>query len=399
MGQIDAGTGVNEFLWRYGWEMYKAFAVDDEPSVIEGLKIMIPWSELDFELCGTASDADDALARIEEQRPHLLISDIRMPHLSGLELINEARKLDFDLEFILLSGYSDFSYIQQAMRNQVFDYLLKPLDSDEMISVLRKIKAKLDNVFLTEYGFTQEDIDAFKTGRGLLRLDSGADHDGESDEKAQWRHFGNDLDEELTKTLKLMDISDAMRLIEELFDFFARKNVSVQEVRIIMNSCIYHILRIAYERNIKLNAAQLLEKREVMDIADMKKHLTDIISRIITLMLEDRRKNSRSYLYEIKEYIEEHFNKELSVSQLARMKFLEAGYLGEAFIKQFGCSINEYQHRLRIKKAIELMKTTNMKLSDISSAVGYNNYNNFFSHFEKITHKKPTQYETETIRE
>jgi two-component system response regulator YesN len=379
--------------------MYKAFAVDDEPSVIEGIRIMIPWSELDFELCGTASDAADALARIEEQRPHLLISDIRMPHLSGLELVNEARKLDFDLEFILLSGYSDFSYIQQAIKNQVFDYLLKPLDRDEMISVLRKIKAKLDNVFLTEYGFTQEDIDAFKAGRSLLNRDIGGVNAGVPDENDHSRHFEYDFDEELTKTLKLMDLSDARKLIEELFDFFAHKKVSLQEVRIIVNSCIYHILRIAFERNIRLNSSLLSEKGGALDIADMKKHLTDIISRVISLMLVDRRKNSRSYLYEVKEHIEEHFNKELSVSKLARMKFLEAGYLGEAFIKQFGCSINEYQHRLRIKKAIELMKTTNMKLSDISSAVGYNNYNNFFSHFEKITHKKPTQFETGTTRE
>ncbi len=379
--------------------MYKAFAVDDEPSVIEGIKIMIPWQELDFELCGTASDAADALARVEEQRPHLVISDIRMPHLSGLELINEVRKLDFDLEFIILSGHSDFSYIQQAMKNQVFDYLLKPLDRDEMISVLRKVKAKLDNVFLAEYGFTQEDIDAFKAGRSLLERDRSGANSGDQDENAQWRTFVNDFDEELTKTIKLMDIADARKLIEELFDFFVQNKVCLPEVRIIVNSCIYHMLRIAFERNIKLNSVLLYEKGGALELGDMKKHLTDIISRIVSLMLEDRRKNSRSYLYEVKEYIEENFNKELSVSRLARMKFLEAGYLGEAFIKQFGCSINEYQHRLRIKKAIELMKTTSMKLSDISSAVGYNNYNNFFSHFEKITHQKPTQYDTQTIRE
>ena len=376
--------------------MYKAFAVDDEPSVIEGIKIMIPWSELDFELCGTASDAADALASIQEQRPHLLISDIRMPHLSGLELVNEARKLDFDLEFILLTGYSDFSYIQQAMRNQVFDYLLKPLDRDEMISVLHKVKVKLDNTFLTEYGFSQEEIDAFKTRRSLLSRDGSASNEAGADEKTQWRNFEKDFDEELTKTLKLMDLSGAVKLIDELFDFFAHNKVCLQEVRIIINSCIYHILRIAFERNIRLNSALVFEKGEALDIGDMKKHLTNITSRIIGLMLEDRRKNSRSYLYEVKEYIEEHFNKELSVSRLAKMKYLEAGYLGEAFIKQFGCSINEYQHRLRIKKAIDLMKTTNMKLNDISSIVGYNNYNNFFSHFEKITHKKPTQYDTKT---
>lgn len=379
--------------------MYRAFAVDDEPSVIEGIKIMIPWNELDFELCGTASNAADALARIEELRPHLLISDIRMPHLSGLELVSEARKLGFDLEFILLSGYSDFSYIQQAMKSQVFDYLLKPLDRDEMTSVLRKVKAKLDNVFLTEYGFTQEDIDEFKNGRRLLDMSGSAESFGGSDEDGQWKRFVNNFDEELTKTLKLMDLSDAGKLIEALFGYFSHKNAHLQEMRIIINSCIYHILRIAFERNIRLNSELLSEEGEALDAAAMKKHLTGIISRVINLMLEDRRRTSRSYLYEVKEYIEEHFKDELSVSQLAKMKFLEAGYLGEAFIRQFGCSISEYQHRLRIKRAIELMETTNMRLSEISSAVGYNNYNNFFSHFEKITHKKPTQYGTGMTRE
>ena len=285
------------------------------------------------------------------------------------------------------------------MKNQVFDYLLKPLDRDEMISVLRKVKAKLDNVFLAEYGFTKEDIDDFKAGRRLLDLDGNGANAGDPFENALWRPFINDFDEELTKTLKLMDISDARKLIEELFDFFVHNMVSLPEVSIIVNSCIYHILRIAFERNIRLNSVLLFEKGGALELGEMKMHLTDITSRVIDLMLEDRRKNSRGYLYEVKQHIEENFNKELSVSQLARMKFLEAGYLGEAFIKQFGCSINEYQHRLRIKKAIELMKTTSMKLSDISSAVGYNNYNNFFSHFEKITHKKPTQYDTKTIRE
>ena len=116
--------------------MYKVFVVDDEPSVIEGLKIMVPWNELGYELCGEASNAQQALARIKELRPHLLISDIRMPQQSGLVLINDARRLDFDMEVIILSGYSDFSYVQEAMRNQVFDYLLKPLDREELIRVL-----------------------------------------------------------------------------------------------------------------------------------------------------------------------------------------------------------------------------------------------------------------------
>ncbi|WP_252891373.1 response regulator [Thermoclostridium stercorarium] len=72
--------------------MYKALIVDDEPSVIEGLRIMIPWETVGFEICADARNAQDALLKAEEYRPHLVITDIRMPFKSGLELISEIKK-------------------------------------------------------------------------------------------------------------------------------------------------------------------------------------------------------------------------------------------------------------------------------------------------------------------
>lgn len=379
--------------------MYKVFVVDDEPSVLEGMKIMIPWEKLDFELCGAASNAQETLVKIEELRPHLLITDIRMPHKSGLELIKEVRKLNIDMEFVILSGYSEFSYAQEAMRHQVFHYLLKPLDEEEMISVLEKIKHKLDSIFLTEYGFTQKEIEALKINRNTLPQETNHNASNARDTQDRWKFIRNDFDEELTKALKLMSQRDAKKLIDELFSSLKSKAVSLAEARVLVNSCIYRILRIAYERNIQMHIILPRERSEELSLDELKKHVTSILSKTISLMLEDRRKNSRSYLYRVKTYIDHHFIDDLSVSSLAEMEFLEAGYLGEAFIKQFGCSINEYQHQLRIKKAIELIQTTDMKLSDISSAVGYNNYNNFFSHFEKITNMKPAQYYAESSRD
>ncbi len=373
--------------------MYKVFVVDDEPSVIEGLKIMIPWKEMDFDLCGEASNAQEAIAKIEELRPHLLISDIRMPHKSGLALINDVRKLNFDMEFIMLSGYSDFSYAQEAMRNQVFDYLLKPLDREEIISVLQKVSKKLDDRFLAKYGFTREDIEAVKAGLSPTAVKyEPLDGKGLPD-CGECHSFKTDFDEEFTKAVKLMDFADAKKLIDEMFDYIRSDGISQAEVRIMINSCIYHILHAAYERNISLTNVLPVEKSEQWSCDEAFESILGILLETIDKMKEDRRRISHGYLYDVKEYIEAHYNEELSVSQLAEMNYAEAGYLGEAFIKHFGCSINEYQHRLRIKKAIELIKSTNMKLSEISNAVGYNNYNNFFSRFEKITHKKPTEFD------
>lgn len=371
--------------------MFRVFVVDDEPSVLEGLKFMIPWNELDFELCGESTNGQDALSQIEELRPHLIITDIRMPLKNGLELIREVRKLDTVTEFVILSGYSEFAYAQEAMRHQVFHYLLKPLDKAEIISILLKIKNKLETVFYTGYGFSQADIETYKTNRSQSARDTGNEA-AKEENGGVWKCVRDSFDEELTTAIKLMNYQDAKKLIDELFDLFKSRDISLTDACVMVNSCIYYILRIALERNIKLNAILPPEKSEECDFDGLKIYITDMLSQTIDLMLEDRRKNSRSYLYDAKTYIDANFEKELSVAFLAERVYMEVGYLGDAFSKQFGCSINEYQHRLRIEKAIELIRATDMKLSDISAAVGYNNYNNFFSHFGRITHKRPTQY-------
>lgn len=371
--------------------MYKAFIVDDEPSVLEGLKVMIPWSELDLELCGESSNVQDALLQIKVLRPHLIITDIRMPQKNGLELINEVRKLDITVEFIILSGYSEFAYAQEAMRNQVSYYLLKPIDRDEIISVLLKIKDKLDSAFLTSYGFSQSDIEEIKERIQSVHNSNNGITKGEI-KGALLKPFNDNFDEELTSALRLMNCRDAEKLIDELFNFLKSRDISPAHARIIINSCIYHILHIAFERNIKLNTILPPERNGKWDLDELKSYITDILFKTINLMLEDRRKNSRSHLHEVKEYIEKNFNKKISVSFLSKLVFLEAGYLGDAFRNQFGLSISEYQHRLRIEKAAEMIRATSMKLNDISAAVGYNNYNNFFLHFERITGKKPTEY-------
>lgn len=377
--------------------MYKAFIVDDEPSVLEGMKIMIPWDQYDFVLCGEASDAKDALQKIIQLRPHLVITDIRMPSQNGLEMISEIRKLDIDLEFVILSGYADFSYAKEAMRCQVDHYMLKPLDIDEVGYVLEKVKKKLDETFLRRYGFTQEDIAAFRSGQSkMMQSDISESNSDEQRRGIISSMIRDSFDEELSTAVKLMNYEEAEELIDELFDFFNADKTPLTDVHFIINSLIYHILHTAFERNISLNEDLLYNDDKELSIDDLKGKILRILSVIISSMLNERRKNSRSHLYNVKEYIERYFDKELSVTSLAEMEFLEAGYLGEAFSKQFGCSINEYQHRLRIQKAIELMKSSEMALNEISSYVGYKNYNNFFSHFERITNKKPTQYKDQT---
>jgi len=368
--------------------MYKALIVDDEPSVLEGLRIMIPWNSMGFEICAETQNAQDALIKVKEFRPHLLVTDIRMPFKSGLELINEVRKMDLAVEFVILSGYSEFAYAREAIRQGVSYYLLKPLDNEEIISVLKNIKTKLDNTFLAEYGFTQQEIENFRKSR---ILHENINVPGES-KKDAWQFTWENFDEELNHALQLMNYQSARKVIDKLFSFIESRDVSLHEARIIVSSCIYQILRFAFENNIKLNIILPDEMQEELSLDELKNLITGILSKAISLLLENRRMNSKGYLFRVKSYIDDNYSKDLKVSSLAKMEFMEAGYLGETFARQFGLSINEYINQVRINKAMELIRTTDMKLNDISYAVGYKNYNNFFSHFKKITNTKPTQF-------
>ncbi|MGZ7441247.1 response regulator [Paenibacillus sp. TH7-28] len=120
--------------------MFKVLLVDDEIFVRKGLQKLIPWEDLNYTLVGEADNGDKALYMIEHLQPDLVITDIRMPILDGLDLIRSVKEdADSDLFFIVISGYHDFSYAQQALRYGVHDYILKPVDDEEMTATLRKL--------------------------------------------------------------------------------------------------------------------------------------------------------------------------------------------------------------------------------------------------------------------
>lgn len=120
--------------------MFKVLLVDDEVFVRKGLQKLIPWEDLNYTIVGEAQDGKEALRMIKHLQPDLVITDIRMPALDGLDLIRSVKEdADSDLFFIVISGYHDFGYAQQALRYGVHDYILKPVDDEEMTATLRKL--------------------------------------------------------------------------------------------------------------------------------------------------------------------------------------------------------------------------------------------------------------------
>ncbi|MFS0869855.1 helix-turn-helix domain-containing protein [Paenibacillus xylanilyticus] len=117
--------------------------VDDEVIIRTGLASVIAWNELGIELLAPAASAEEALTRMAEERPHILMTDIRMTGKTGLELADEGLQLLPELEVIILSGYDDFAYAQQAIRQGVTDYLLKTSKPEEIIKTVLQAKQRI----------------------------------------------------------------------------------------------------------------------------------------------------------------------------------------------------------------------------------------------------------------
>ena len=123
--------------------MIKVILIDDEQSVLTGLRYLIDWNEQGFELAGTFQDPREAIRNMELLRPELVITDIEMPELSGLDLIATVRELLPDSIFAILSAYDDFKYAQKAVQLGVFRYLLKPLSAENLLELLQDVKKRL----------------------------------------------------------------------------------------------------------------------------------------------------------------------------------------------------------------------------------------------------------------
>jgi two-component system, response regulator YesN len=120
--------------------MQKVFLVEDEIVMREGIKNNIQWEQEGFEFVGEASDGELAYPMILNEKPDILITDIKMPFMDGLELSRMVKKEFPNIKIIILSGYNEFDYAKQAIHIGVTDYLLKPISSAKLMEAVKKVR-------------------------------------------------------------------------------------------------------------------------------------------------------------------------------------------------------------------------------------------------------------------
>ena len=125
--------------------MYRRVIADDEDLILQGLRNVVDWTSVGFEVVGCHENGEQVLSHLAEDRPDAILADIKMPIMDGLVLLQQIRTMGYrDMEFVFLTGYDDFELIQSAIRLGAQDYILKPSSPDEILQTFSKVRVRLD---------------------------------------------------------------------------------------------------------------------------------------------------------------------------------------------------------------------------------------------------------------
>lgn len=132
--------------------MYSVLLVDDESLELETMEHYVPWEQVGIRVAGTARNGKEALGKLKELKPDIIVTDVRMPIMDGLEFGRRAKQIDKSVKIIYLSGHNEFQYIKSALQIEAAGYVLKPIDMEELLTLLEKVKRKCEEEQLANAG-------------------------------------------------------------------------------------------------------------------------------------------------------------------------------------------------------------------------------------------------------
>lgn len=338
--------------------MYNVLIVDDEKQSREVIIFLLDKKNIKLNI-NQASNGKEALEILENQSIDILLTDVKMPFLNGIELATEARKLYSNIEILLFSGYDDFDFIKQAMSLNVIDYILKPIDTDEFYNSINKILQKLMDTptYLDERILTQtaeqniDDTDSFSLENIAIAIG-----------KKDFELLTNSIEEIVNTYNNRSDISHIYI-----------KYLSTTILHMLMNN----IPNIA-KSELQVITDEVYNMKKVTNVFNLIQHYTE---KFIDTHKQQSKSSNKS-IEIVCQYINNNYSEDLSLQVLADLVYLNPKYLSRIFVQEVGVTLNKYIKNLRFEKAEKLLLTTNMKISDVSKSVGYSNVSYFCKVFQ-----------------
>lgn len=373
-----------------GNHMWKLLIVDDEDIIREGMRDLVDWVSESVQIVGEARNGVEAVEKVKILQPDIIIVDVVMPEMNGLEFTKIIRNYDSDKIFIYLSAHDKFEYVQQALKNQASDYLLKPVHIPDLlkvirkqVSILEKRKRQIENVLNLEKT-------VLYNRKYLI-------------EKFYYNLFTGNIESVVIaqEQIKALDINYDVHSTVLPFYIYRYSSVSFSEIQNIVLSLeskavaieittglIYGFLpdyNIAFEETI-------VKKTSGFDfVLSKQKYTLENIS-LFFLTIEDNKKYLNPIVDRICRIAQSRYIESIGMPEIAEELGFSSNYLEKVFKKEKDTTFVEYLTAIRIEKAKNLLKDVNYRIYEVSNAVGYKDSNYFCRIFKRKIGLSPGEY-------
>ncbi|GHV52351.1 hypothetical protein AGMMS49579_09470 [Spirochaetia bacterium] len=430
--------------------MTKIMVVDDEFIVRVGIRSIVNWEEYGYTMAAEAASGRDALEKIAQYHPRIVLTDLVMENMDGFELIQTCTEQYPEISFIVLSSYNDFENVRRAMKLGVRDYIFKPtITADEILRVLNEVssgrefsdhpqKQQLDNVI-------RENLHAIKYNMLCKCMDAALD---EQDVLSQFKALGLRLDLTSPFCLLCLSINDFEKQL------LSGEFKDVQLIKISMENIIYEALDknrrmevFNYEKGAMLvffnigpdpgipvfnhfiPADAKAESEELYEYPNLKNEFSRIreyvkrylgldisgtLSPIITeikklpemiKICEDTLRQrtaaaelvpynggQRNEIALAREYVAKHLGEKIGVQEIAALVGMSESYFSHLFKKETGVSFVDYVNRIKMEMAAKLLENSRLKVADVAERMGIDNSNYFSVLFKKVMGNSPQEF-------
>lgn len=367
--------------------MFKVVIADDEALILKNLQSIIPWSDLQCEVVGTARDGLKAFSICEYHGADLLLTDISMPGLSGLELLKKLETLPKKPLTIMISGYDYFEYAREALKNKAFDYILKPVDYEELRLCIERGTHQLKEKAEREYEVEKQRLyELFTKGsyngkrpcinQPLIPILIEGEDDHIEPPALKRNHYTYTLSPTITFILTEWPTEELPTLRKFLLEW------SLEEDHIMLIGLPVideALLKSALEELKTWMSANRLVDEKVVSVEELKeKHYS--------------KKSSADSIAEAVCFIHDHYHEDLSAEQAAAHANMSISYFSLQFKQVTGFTFLDYLTGYRIEKACFLLLNTELKTYEIAEKVGYGDSRYFSQVFRKRMNCTPSEY-------
>lgn len=352
----------------------KVVIIDDEPWTRGVIMNLAQWNRLGLEVVGEAADGETGLALIRKVLPDIVITDVRMPRIGGIELVQMLRAEGFNIPILIISGYDDFSYVRSALKLGVTDYLLKPIKAQELNLQLQHCVKILN----------KEEV-----VKPRMVMQAGFFADG-------WENRYSGIRKKLETALRVGNLDVINQQFEQLYEV-VRDHEGEQPSTTVMIGIYYALLfpLQKYVETMGLSRSEVFGERGpsfVFSRDNSLKQMLDFLKELYcgaVRSAEKQQQRTRLDVDAVCRFIQENYTQGVTLEQTADVFHVTKEYLSKAFKAHRQEGFSEYVTALRMKRAYELIVDYDAPLKEVGAMVGYFDLAHFYKTFKKYFGKTP----------